>query len=110
MGMLDPIEGRPTNPLEIFYRADHKCAYHSGAVGHNTENHFTLKHEIQNMIKNNLINIEETTSGDNILDAQECVQDISELSHSKIFLIKGREEECPTLAKILHMKFLLPFF
>ena len=61
MGMLYPIEGRPANPLGKFYRADHRCAYHSGAVGHDTENCSTLKHKIQNMIDNNLINIEETT-------------------------------------------------
>ena len=60
MGMLCPIEGRPANPLGKFYRADHRCAYHSGAVGHNTENCSTLKHKIQKMINNNLINIEET--------------------------------------------------
>ena len=30
-----------------------------GAVGHDTENCSTLKHKIQNMINNNLINIEE---------------------------------------------------
>ncbi|XP_069152548.1 uncharacterized protein [Solanum lycopersicum] len=59
MGMLYPIEGRPANPLGKFYRADHRCAYHSGAVGHDMENCSTLKHKIQNMINNNLINIEE---------------------------------------------------
>ncbi|KAK4724534.1 hypothetical protein R3W88_027313 [Solanum pinnatisectum] len=68
MGMFHPIEGRTFNPLEKFYRADHICAYHSGVVGHDTENCSTLKHKIQNMINNNLINIEETTSRDNILD------------------------------------------
>ncbi|XP_069146885.1 uncharacterized protein [Solanum lycopersicum] len=61
MGMLYPIEGRPTNPLEKFYRADHRCAYHSGIIGHDTEKCSTLKHKIQNMINNNLIIIEETT-------------------------------------------------
>ena len=61
MGMLYPIEGRPVNPLGKFYRASHRCAYHSGAVGHNTENCSTLKHKIQNMINKNLISIEETT-------------------------------------------------
>ena len=61
MDMLYPIEGRPANPLGKFYRADHRCSYHSGAVGHDTKNCSTLKHKIQNMINNNLINIEETT-------------------------------------------------
>ena len=61
MGMLHPIEGRPANPLGKFYRADHRCVYHSGAIGHDTNNCSTLKHKIQNMIDNNLINIEETT-------------------------------------------------
>ncbi|XP_069147185.1 uncharacterized protein [Solanum lycopersicum] len=60
MGMLYPIEGRPANPLGKFYKADHRCAYHSGAIGHDTENCSTLKHKIQNMINNNLIDIEET--------------------------------------------------
>ena len=69
MGKLYPIEGRPANPLGKFYRADHRCAYHSGAVGHDTENCSTLKHKIQNIINNNLINIEETTLMDDILDA-----------------------------------------
>ncbi|KAK4710109.1 hypothetical protein R3W88_004622 [Solanum pinnatisectum] len=58
MGMLHPIERRPANPLGKFYRADHRCAYHSGVVGHNTKNCSTLKHKIQNMINNNLINID----------------------------------------------------
>ncbi|KAK4731975.1 hypothetical protein R3W88_024963 [Solanum pinnatisectum] len=58
MGMLHPIEGRPANPLGKFYRADHRCAYHSGVVRHDTENCSTLKHKIQNMINNNLINID----------------------------------------------------
>ncbi|XP_049358805.1 uncharacterized protein LOC125823469 [Solanum verrucosum] len=66
MGMLHPIKGRPTNPLGKFYKVNHRCAYHSGVVGHNTENCSTLKQNIQNMINNNLINIEETTSRDNI--------------------------------------------
>ena len=102
MGMLYPIEGRPANPLGKFYRADHRCSYHSGAVGHDTENCSTLKHKIQNMINNNLINIEETTWMKDILDAQEWVQDISELNHLEIII---REEECLTLAKILHIMF-----
>ena len=69
MGMLYPIEGRLSKPLGKIYRADHRCAYHSGVVGHDTENCSTLKHKIQNMINNNLINIEESTSRDDILDA-----------------------------------------
>ena len=69
MGMLYPIEGRPANPLGKFYRADNRCAYHSGAVGYDTEYCSSLKHKIQNMINNNLINIEETPSMDEILDA-----------------------------------------
>ena len=69
MGMLYPIEGRPANPLGKFYKADHRCAYHSGVVGHNTENCSTLKHKIQNMINNNLINTEKTASRNNIFDA-----------------------------------------
>ncbi|KAK4731212.1 hypothetical protein R3W88_024200 [Solanum pinnatisectum] len=58
MGMLHPIEGRPAIHLGKFYRADHKCAYHSGDVGHDIENCSTLKHKIQNMINKNLINID----------------------------------------------------
>ena len=61
MGMLYPIEGRPANPLGIFYRADHRCACHSEVIGHDIENCSTLKHKIQNLINNNLIDIEETT-------------------------------------------------
>ena len=109
MGMLHPIEGRPANPLGKFYRADHRCAYHSGAIGHDTENCSTLKHKIQNMINNNLIDIEETPWMDGILDTQEWVQDISELSRLKIFIIKGREEECPILPNFAN-EVLLPFF
>ena len=69
MGMLHLIEGRPVNPLGKFYKVDHRFAYHSGFIVHDTENCLTLKHKIQNMINNNLMNIEETTSRDNILDA-----------------------------------------
>ncbi|KAG5615931.1 hypothetical protein H5410_015755 [Solanum commersonii] len=69
MGMLHPIEGRLANPLGKFYRAGQRCAYHLGVIGHNTENCSTIKHKIQNMINNNMINIEEISSNDNILDA-----------------------------------------
>ena len=42
MGMPYPVERRPINPLGKFNRADHKCAYHSGVVGHNIENYSNL--------------------------------------------------------------------
>ncbi len=44
--MLHPIDGSPTNPLEKFYRDNHRCAYHLGDVGHDTENCSTLKKKI----------------------------------------------------------------
>ena len=104
MGKLYPIEGRPANPLGKFYRADHRCSYHSGAVGHDTENCSTLKHKIQNMINNNLININETTWMEDKLDAQEWVQDISELSH-----IHSRRR-MPYIGQNFAYEVLSPFF
>ncbi|KAK4718429.1 hypothetical protein R3W88_016767 [Solanum pinnatisectum] len=56
LGMIHPIEGRAVNSLGKFCRADQRCAYHSKVVGHDTENCSTLKHKIQNMINDNLIN------------------------------------------------------
>ncbi|KAH0739685.1 hypothetical protein KY290_038390 [Solanum tuberosum] len=58
MGRIHPIEGRPANSLGKIYRADRICAYYSGVVGYDTENCSTLKHKIQDMIHNNLINID----------------------------------------------------
>ena len=107
MCMLYPIEGRPANPLGKFYRADHRCAYHSGAVGHDTENCSTLKHKIQNMINNNLINIEENhLSGWHIgcsrVSARHFWTESFEDSHSR--------RRMPNIGKTLHMKFCyLPF-
>ena len=44
---------RVPNPLPSWYCPDLKCDFHQGAPGHNTEQCYSLKEEVQKLIENN---------------------------------------------------------
>jgi hypothetical protein len=44
---------RVPNPLPSWYRPDLKCDFHQGAPGHDTEQCYPLKEEVQKLIENN---------------------------------------------------------
>ncbi|XP_058727116.1 uncharacterized protein LOC131598545 [Vicia villosa] len=47
------------NPLPWYYKADHTCVYHQEAPGHNLENCFPLKSEVQKMVKSGLLSFKD---------------------------------------------------
>ena len=47
------------NPLPWYYKADHTCAYNQGALGHNIENCYLLKSEVQNMVRSGLLSFKD---------------------------------------------------
>lgn len=47
-----------------FYKHNQLCAYHSNNVGHDTEDHINLEHEIEDLIDQRVVNIQ--TSAPNI--------------------------------------------
>ncbi|XP_075077613.1 uncharacterized protein LOC107829533 [Nicotiana tabacum] len=51
MGLLQPIPQTRQNPASPTYRAGARCAYHSGAKGHDTDNCWTLKRTVENLIE-----------------------------------------------------------
>jgi hypothetical protein len=44
---------RVPNPLPSWYRPNLKCDFHQGAPGHDTEQCYPLKEEVQKLIENN---------------------------------------------------------
>nr|XP_016449519.1 PREDICTED: uncharacterized protein LOC107774486 [Nicotiana tabacum] len=51
MGLLQPIPQTRQNPAPPSYRAGTQCAYHSGAEGHDTNDCWTLKRAVENLIE-----------------------------------------------------------
>ena len=51
MNLITFIESHP-NPKTSspIYNPDARCAYHFGSLGHDTNDYWTLKYKIQNMI------------------------------------------------------------
>jgi hypothetical protein len=59
-GHLNPIPARPLpNQLPPTHRPDTKCAYHSGQIGHDIENCWTLRNRVQDLIDSQTISLEE---------------------------------------------------
>lgn len=57
-GKITPIPARPPpNPLPRNFNQNAKCAYHSGQPGHSTDDCFSLRHKIQDMIDDKSISI-----------------------------------------------------
>ncbi|XP_070001894.1 uncharacterized protein [Nicotiana sylvestris] len=55
MGFLQPVPQTRQNPASPAYRADVRCAYHSGAEGHDTNDCWTLKRAVENLIEHGKI-------------------------------------------------------
>ncbi|XP_070029593.1 uncharacterized protein [Nicotiana sylvestris] len=51
MGLLQPVPQTRQNPASPAYRAGTRCAYHSGAEGHDTDDCWTLKRAVENLIE-----------------------------------------------------------
>jgi hypothetical protein len=50
---------RVRDPLPLWYRADRTCVFHQGAPGHDTEQCFALRDEVQKLIKNKVWSFED---------------------------------------------------
>ncbi|XP_070004081.1 uncharacterized protein [Nicotiana sylvestris] len=51
MGFLQPVPQTRHNPASPAYKASVRCAYHSGAEGHDTNDCWTLRREVENLIE-----------------------------------------------------------
>ncbi|XP_070015247.1 uncharacterized protein [Nicotiana sylvestris] len=51
MGLLQPVPQTRKNPVSPAYRAGTRCAYNSGEEGHDTEDCWTLKRAVENLIE-----------------------------------------------------------
>ncbi|XP_070026490.1 uncharacterized protein [Nicotiana sylvestris] len=51
MGLLQPVPQTRQNPASPAYRAGTRCAYHSGAKVHDTDDCWTLKRAVENLIE-----------------------------------------------------------
>ena len=59
-GFIVPIQGRPHNPpFPKWYDVNTRCNYHSEVLGHSVEDCSTLKHEVQNLIRDGRLKFEE---------------------------------------------------
>ena len=43
------------SPLPWYYKASQTCAFHQGAPGNNIKNFYSLKYEVQKMIRSGLL-------------------------------------------------------
>ena len=50
------MKSKTVNSVEL-YDPNKRCAYHSGVVGHDTDNCITLKYKIQKLINNEVIKL-----------------------------------------------------
>ena len=48
-------------PLPWYYKADQTCAFHQGAPGHNIENRYPLKSEVQKMVRSGLLSFKDVS-------------------------------------------------
>ncbi|XP_075108944.1 uncharacterized protein LOC142180773 [Nicotiana tabacum] len=51
MGLLQHVPQTRQNPASPAYRAGTRCAYHSEAEGHDTDDYWTLKRAVENLIE-----------------------------------------------------------
>ncbi|XP_049387091.1 uncharacterized protein LOC125851355 [Solanum stenotomum] len=65
-GLIQPVDARAINPTTKFFRADQRCAYHSGGAGHDTEGCINLKHKIQDLIDNRVITLQASAPNVNL--------------------------------------------
>lgn len=60
-GLIQIIDPKNINVNSKLYRPDLHCAYHSGGVGHITEDCINLKHKIQDLIDEKIVTFQTTT-------------------------------------------------
>ena len=58
-GIIQPIEGKIPEPIPKWFDGSKSCAYHSGVVGHATEDCYGLKNKIEALIKEGVIQLAE---------------------------------------------------
>ncbi|XP_060175148.1 uncharacterized protein LOC132605892 [Lycium barbarum] len=58
-GIIQPIEGKIPEPIPKWFDGSKRCAYHSGVVGHATEDCYGLKNKIEALIKEGVIQLAE---------------------------------------------------
>jgi len=56
-GMIQSIEGKIPDPIPKWFDGSKRCAYHSGVVGHDTEDCYGLKNKIEALIKEGAIQL-----------------------------------------------------
>ena len=54
------------SPLPWYYKADQTCSFHQGAPGHNIKNCYSLKFEVQKMVRSCLLSFKDV--GPNVKD------------------------------------------
>ncbi|XP_050897058.1 uncharacterized protein LOC127103860 [Lathyrus oleraceus] len=59
-------------PLSWWYKPDQHCAYHQGAPGHDIENIYSLKYEVQRLVRSRMVSFEDRAPNvkSNMLPAQ----------------------------------------
>ena len=55
------------SPLPWYYKANQTCAFHQGAPGHNVENCYPLKTEVQKLVKSGILSFKDV--GPNVKDS-----------------------------------------
>ncbi|XP_049405282.1 uncharacterized protein LOC125868753 [Solanum stenotomum] len=54
-GVLQPVEGKLPDPIFRNFDGNKRCAYHSGIQGHDTEDCYGLKNQIESLIRRGVI-------------------------------------------------------
>ncbi|XP_049358814.1 uncharacterized protein LOC125823480 [Solanum verrucosum] len=54
-GVLQPVEGKLPDPIPRNFDGNKRCAYHSGVQGHDTEDCYGLKNQIESLIRRGVI-------------------------------------------------------
>ncbi|KAG5630353.1 hypothetical protein H5410_002070 [Solanum commersonii] len=54
-GVLQPVEGKLSDLIPRNFDGNKRCAYHSGVQGHDTEDCYGLKNQIESLIKRGVI-------------------------------------------------------
>ncbi|KAG5590830.1 hypothetical protein H5410_041344 [Solanum commersonii] len=55
VGVLQPVEGKLPYPIPRNFNENKRCAYHSGIQGNDTEDCYSLKNQIESLIKRGVI-------------------------------------------------------
>ncbi|XP_055800430.1 uncharacterized protein LOC129869872 [Solanum dulcamara] len=54
-GVLQPVEGKLPDPIPYNFDGNKRCAYHSGIQGHDTEDCYGLKNQVETLIRRGII-------------------------------------------------------